>query len=1186
NGDTPISSVTITDVIPPQLDVTVIRAGDPNTPDGTFPITITYQTNLNSSWQTVPGSPFWTGPEQTVPVSALGLASGEYITALRWEYGEIPLGFEDKGTDGSGFLARILAVDRNGQPVTSGQVIENCADGLGLYNGQVQGRTNCTTVKAYPPMPAPDVDKAVTAGSPANPGDDLTFRLKLRNTTDGTANLINPVLADLLPVGLVYKPGSWTFSSGSLGAPAPIFEEIPNYNGTGRTLLRWRWDGASAYNLPPTGDWLQIVFQVTVAAGTAPGNHVNTGVLATHASPEITLAACADRYPDSHDLDGDNDTTEEICADDATYTINALAALESEKLVKGQLDAAYSKYPDSGLTVPGGTADYRLKVRNPGNVAMTDLVIVDILPFVGDTGVIDLSARNSQWRPNLIGPVSAPAGVTVYYSTEGNPCRPEVVPDGPPGCAAPNWSTVPPADITTVQSLKFDFGSKVLDPLDEFTLNWPMRAPLGAPTNGEIAWNSFGYVSTRNDGGGALLPSEPFKVGIAIQPINPAAYGDFVWLDTDRDGIQDPGETGINGIRVELYRDNGDGIADPSSDTFVGFTLTSNNGGGDPGYYLFSDLPEGDYYAKFYAAPTYDISPKNQGGDPGLDSDADPATGLTAITHLDVGEFDYTWDVGLFQPDPPVAAVGNYVWHDLDGDGVQDESAADGINGVTVRIYAASDPNNPLATTVTANDVNGNPGYYLFDNLAPGSYLLEFVLPGGATFTTQGPTGSSDPTDSDPDPNNGRTESFTLAGGQYDDTWDAGMRLPVGNLSLGDRVWNDDDNDGLYEPADGETGVDGVKLTLYRDTDGNGVYTPGVDEFVATTTSFTKAGVPGYYEFTNLIPGDYVVQVDESNFGNGGPLAGLISSTGNEPTPDPDDDVDDDDNGDPMAGHGVVSKAITLAAGTEPAGNHNPTLDFGFYPAPQGSYVITKSLNGAGPFRVGETISFTVRITNTGATTILVLPLRDTYDTNYLTIVGATPSPADLVNDGTIDWPDLTTAVGDLAPGDSASVVVTFVGRADTTALTDGVTINTATAHDLQQTGGAPLPDRSDTAPVQIIAPTAVLLADRVLVYRSGVVNIRWSTVNESDVFGFHIYRGEYRGEQNGELVRLTQDMIPAQKPGQNAGAAYEYLDATVQAGKHYRYVLEFVSGSGPAGQTKLGEVLTGGQIFLPTVNR
>ena len=402
----------------------------------------------------------------------------------------------------------------------------------------------------------------------------------------------------------------------------------------------------------------------------------------------------------------------------------------------------------------------------------------------------------------------------------------------------------------------------------------------------------------------------------------------------------------MDGIRVELYRDNGDGVNNPAHDTLENFTVTTNGGA-----YTFSNLDAGDYYAVVYVPPTYSLSPVDQ-SDEALDSDgsAEKLGNLTVaimpVTTLDSDEIDYSWDQGLFLPSPLKAAVGDYVWFDEDSDGTQNESAANGINGINVYLYEDSNPTTPILTSTTSSDINGNPGYYLFDQLDPGDYFIDFELPGGATFTTQGSMGSSDPVDSDANPVNGRTETFNLEGGEYDPTWQAGIVLQTGSLTLGDRVWHDANNDGNYDPFDGELGIDNVSVNLYIDTDGSGDFTPGVDQFRATTTTYTKAGERGYYEFTDLPAGDYIVQIGPKNFEPGLPLDGMSSSTGNGVAPDPDNDVDNDDNGEPLADYGVVSASVTLSTTLEPTSedgnnNTNMTVDFGFYiePAAIGNYV-------------------------------------------------------------------------------------------------------------------------------------------------------------------------------------------------------------------------------------------------------
>lgn len=161
-------------------------------------------------------------------------------------------------------------------------------------------------------------------------------------------------------------------------------------------------------------------------------------------------------------------------------------------------------------------------------------------------------------------------------------------------------------------------------------------------------------------------------------------------------------------------------------------------------------------------------------------------------------------------------------------------------------------------------------------------------------------------------------------------------------VNLGNQIWHDWNNDGVLDA--GEPGIDTVAVELYRDTDGDGAFTLGVDELVSTTT--TSNG--GYYTFTNLaqttaVTSTYIVVITDTNFISGtGLLIDYVSSDGNgEPAPDPDDDVDDDDNGSPSgtlgAADGIIaSLPISLTAGSEPmtstvSGDANWTVDFGVW---------------------------------------------------------------------------------------------------------------------------------------------------------------------------------------------------------------------------------------------------------------
>ena len=845
-------------------------------------VTISYETNLGGPY-TIAGSPFLIWGSGSIDVySDLGLPvdDSEYITVINWCFGNMYSGFATYAPIELDFrvsTTAALGATTNCAEMTttspSTTLVEECA-------------TFTTTAAAtgFRPSLRKLVEEITgfetTHSESLSIGDTATFRLRIRNSSSSAGDLSNPIAADFLPVGLEYIAGSYTFNADGTGAPNPIFSETTNFNGSGRSLLKWEWTGASSFDLSRNEN-LYIDFEVRVNNLAPPG--YNT-VVQEFAILNNTTNSCSggSKKMDVDDLDGDGNTTEEFCFLDILLNIDGVVGIESEMLIKGQLDSTWTKYPASGSTVSGGIVDYLLEIRNLGNVALDSIVIIDILPFVGDAGVIDLTNRDSRWEPNLVSTVDAPPGVTVYYSTEGNPCRDTegFVASGPLGCTVAGWTTSP-SDLTTVRSLKFEFGSTIIDARDTFQIQWAMRAPVDALTTigaqpDSIAWNSFGYIAQRVDNGDILLPTEPVKVGMKINPITPNVYGDFVWEDLNQNGQQGGSEPGIDGVRVELFKDNGDGITNPNLDTFVNFTLTANGG-----FYLFPNLDDGDYYSIFYKPAAMDITINDSGGNDAIDSDGvagvhnGAEVAISPIVNLNSLVYDLNWDLGLYASS--TGAIGDYVWNDVNGNGIQDESNSEGINGVEIFLYDNASSASPIASVVTSNDVNGNPGFYLFENIAVGNYFLELSLPSGVTYATQGSNGSSDPSDSDFNSTTNRTEVFGVTAGNYDNSWDAGLILS-GTEVCGNGV--DDDGDGTidcpsisgsifedinygggngrtYSVADAsaqasgwtanDVAVENVRIELYDNT-GN---------FIATTTT----NALGQYTFTEVAPGNYSVRV-------------------------------------------------------------------------------------------------------------------------------------------------------------------------------------------------------------------------------------------------------------------------------------------------------------------------------------
>ena len=71
--------------------------------------------------------------------------------------------------------------------------------------------------------------------------------------------------------------------------------------------------------------------------------------------------------------------------------------------------------------------------------------------------------------------------------------------------------------------------------------------------------------------------------------------------------------------------------------------------------------------------------------------------------------------------------LGDFVWDDLNGDGIQDPGEP-GVEGVVVNLYRDGETV-PFATTTTGPD-----GEYVFTGLVPGGYEVEFVPPAGMTI--------------------------------------------------------------------------------------------------------------------------------------------------------------------------------------------------------------------------------------------------------------------------------------------------------------------------------------------------------------------------------------------------------------------------------------------------------------------
>ncbi len=255
------------------------------------------------------------------------------------------------------------------------------------------------------------------------------------------------------------------------------------------------------------------------------------------------------------------------------------------------------------------------------------------------------------------------------------------------------------------------------------------------------------------------------------------------------------------------------------------------------------------------------------------------------------------------------------------------------------------------------------------------------------------------------------------------------------------------------------------------------------------------------------------------------------------------------------------------------------TADFGYAVVggqEAASYTIVKRLNTPEPVRVGREVSFTISILNTSDKAwITYLPLRDVYSTTFLSYVSATPASIDTVNDGELDWQDLTQTFGAIQPGRTVDVVVTFRSVKDTWMLPGGKTANTATAYDVWTDPDGPtgpefsslsLPDKSSTALVPAILPTGMAVTGFVGQIAAGGVLLSWETANETNIAGFRVLR---QGP-GGQWVAANRELLFAEHSGGNQSGKYSFSEAGLRPGVHV-YVLEIVKLDG--GTERVGPV-------------
>lgn len=411
----------------------------------------------------------------------------------------------------------------------------------------------------------------------------------------------------------------------------------------------------------------------------------------------------------------------------------------------------------------------------------------------------------------------------------------------------------------------------------------------------------------------------------ALCPPAPVQIGNRVWFDANNDGIQDPGEPPIPGVKVTIggvtvvtdAAGQWSLTVAPHSQSEVSFDVSMADVSGIDGVSDPSELSP---------------APKDNGDDLN-DSDMDPQTLTITAQAQGPGQNDHTFDAG-FSASPATVEIGNLVWLDANNNGVAEANEA-GIAGVLVELWIDESGDGNKDTKLADTTTDGD-GHYAFSGLTvrtyfiniPAQYASDQPLAGLASSTPSNPNPDDDGDNDDNgvgpqsasggvmsgavvltttgEPNNevvrtGQTERDASPSGTPDGA--SNLSVDFGfypTASLGNYVWIDEDGDGVQDP--GEKPVPGVTVHL-------------CDANMAPIAS-TVTDADGHYLFTGLAPGEYMVCFDLTTVPNG-----FKPTTANAGA---DDAIDSD--ADPLTGK---TPGVVLGPGDQ-----NLTLDLGLIAAP------------------------------------------------------------------------------------------------------------------------------------------------------------------------------------------------------------------------------------------------------------
>ena len=188
-----------------------------------------------------------------------------------------------------------------------------------------------------------------------------------------------------------------------------------------------------------------------------------------------------------------------------------------------------------------------------------------------------------------------------------------------------------------------DLGTWVFPKKASFTCQGTLDPMGGKVTHSDNAKVAAVSVTSRTP----VEDSDPWHA--TSRPTPKVSVGDYVWFDQNKNGIQDKGEPGIEGVTLTLVGPNGKEVNDVDGNAV---TPVKTNADGAYNFKNLPVLPAGKHYTVKVTAPKgYEPTKAEAGADRAKDSSTGQAESgdLTAD-----GQRDATLDFGFVKSEPPV----------------------------------------------------------------------------------------------------------------------------------------------------------------------------------------------------------------------------------------------------------------------------------------------------------------------------------------------------------------------------------------------------------------------------------------------------------------------------------------------------------------------------------------------------